>query len=356
MTRRASCWTDSSMVTGVQSRSISVRSAGGRSGIGRGPWAVAIASKAVESRTSDASVHFACAGVAAQLRSEPGVGGRIGTAMEYGGVGDLHLHGRGFLAGRLTATRVVLEWAWSVPVVLVASEFMGGIMRRGLLRVCAGSLVIALVSVPASASPLTRIGSGDTTCVLAAKADCSDVVAKWQVVYHGNLSGAKFVRARLHGADLRGANLNRADLRGAVLRHAQLQDASLQGANLSPARTPNPVTRAAGRAAPSSGVPCGMSCQGADLSGANLVAANLTGVNMMGANLTGANLTGANLADAVLTSANLTGATILSTQLSHANLSQTNFTGATGLPAPVSGAMWYETTCPNGTVTNTGCW
>ena len=234
-------------------------------------------------------------------------------------------------------------------------------MRRGLIGLCLGSMVIALAGVPATASTMPRIGSGDATCVLAPKADCTDVIDKWGVDFHGDLSGAKFVRARLHGADLRGANLDRADLRGVVLRHAQLQDARLRDANLGPARTLTSPTRTRmrtpGLLAPSgNSAPCGQQCQGADLSGANLVGANLTGANLQGANLTGANLTAANLEDAVLTSANLTGATLTSAQLSHTNLSETNFMGAIGSPGAASNAMWFETVCPNGAVTNTGCW
>jgi len=230
-------------------------------------------------------------------------------------------------------------------------------MRKGLLGLGVGSIVIAFAWAPASASPMQRIGSGDATCVLAPKSDCTDVVDKWRVSYHGNLSGAKFVRARLHGADLRGVNLDRADLRGVVLRHAQLQDAQLRDANLSPARNLIPLTRSAGvSAASSNGAPCGQQCQGADLSGANLLGANLSGANLMGANLTGANLTAANLQKAILTNADLTGATLTSALLGGSNLSETNFTGAIGSPGPDSNATWFETTCPNGTVTNTGCW
>lgn len=230
-------------------------------------------------------------------------------------------------------------------------------MRKVLIGLCIGSMVIAFAWVPASASPPPRIGSGNATCVLAPKTDCTGVVDKWSVAYHGDLSGAKFVRARLHGADLRGVNLDRADLRGVVLRHAQLQDAQLRDANLSPAKKFIPLTRAAGLSAPrGNGAPCGQQCQGADLSGANLLGANLSGANLSGANLTGANLTSANMKNTVLTSANLTGATLTSAQLGMSNLSETNFTGAIGSPGPVSNATWYETTCPNGTVTNTGCW
>ena len=60
---------------------------------------------------------------------------------------------------------------------------------------------------------------------------------------------------------------------------------------------------------------CFPNCQGANLYRANLTNANLTNANLFRANLGGANLTGAIL----------------------------------------SGAKWANTTCPNGTVTNTGC-
>lgn len=70
----------------------------------------------------------------------------------------------------------------------------------------------------------------------------------------------------------------------------------------------------------------------------------------------GANPTAANLHKAILTNADLTGATLTSALLGGSNLSETNFTGAIGSLGPDSNATWFETTCPNGTVTNTGCW
>ena len=41
--------------------------------------------------------------------------------------------------------------------------------------------------------------------------------------------------------------------------------------------------------------------------------------------------------------------------LKRANLTGTDFTGAHFDPDTVEGAKWSNTTCPNGTVTNTGC-
>ena len=72
--------------------------------------------------------------------------------------------------------------------------------------------------------------------------------------------------------------------------------------------------------------------------------------NCQGANLYRANLTNANLFRAFLTSANLTNANLTNANLFRANLGGANLTGAI-----LSGAKWANTTCPNGTVTSTGC-
>jgi len=102
----------------------------------------------------------------------------------------------------------------------------------------------------------------------------------WAFEHHGDLSGAKFARAKLHGADLRGARLDKANFRGVVLRHADLREASLKGANFSPT---NPRGRLF-RSTPA----CDPNCDGADLSGANLTYANLSGAILTDAILTGA--------------------------------------------------------------------
>ncbi len=69
---------------------------------------------------------------------------------------------------------------------------------------------------------------------------------------------------------------------------------------------------------------------GADLTGAHLTDAELEGADLTGANLRGAYLTDANLRGADLTDADLTGANL-------------------------SGIVWRRTTCPDGTITDTGC-
>ena len=73
--------------------------------------------------------------------------------------------------------------------------------------------------------------------------------------------------------------------------------------------------------------------------GCNFTDANLTNQKLSAANLTNANFSTANFASADLTNANLTGA---------------NLTGATNMgTAILTGVTWSNTTCPDGTVSNT---
>ena len=58
----------------------------------------------------------------------------------------------------------------------------------------------------------------------------------------------------------------------------------------------------------------------------------------------------ANLALANLSNANLTFA-----WLANANLTGANLTGARPIRTVFTGAVWSNTTCPDGTVTSTGC-
>ena len=146
----------------------------------------------------------------------------------------------------------------------------GAWWRRVLVAGAAGVVLAGGLIAPAvAAAPGDRIGTGKIACVPGPGVDCRDVVHKWAFTHHGDLSGAKFARAKLHGADLRGARLNKANFRGVVLRHAQLQDASLKGANFSPTRPRGRVMRAEDG--------CNPNRQNADLSGANLSFADLTG-------------------------------------------------------------------------------
>ena len=191
-------------------------------------------------------------------------------------------------------------------------------------------LLVAMSPVTsAMASSGDPIGSGKNSCVPGPAAKCSDVVHKWKFEHHGDLRGANFSKAKLHGADLRGARLDKANFRGAVLRHAHLHDASLVGADFSAAIRPKKLVKL-----------CTVDCQsaGADLHGADLHSADLTGANLTGANLSNANLTRANLTRANLSGANLTGANLTGAHLYGANLYGANLTGAT-MPTETESAI-----------------
>ena len=97
------------------------------------------------------------------------------------------------------------------------------------------------------------------------------------------------------------------------------------------------------------------------LGGAQLEGANLSGANLRGANLWGADLYQANLFCADLSGAYAYEALFIETNVSRVNFTNADLTGAetsNGLPATLwtsTGAIWSNTTCPDGTVTNTGC-
>ena len=132
-----------------------------------------------------------------------------------------------------------------------------------------------LIAPTVAASPGDRIGTGKHTCVPGPGVNCRDVVHKWVFEHQGDLRGAKFARAKLHGADLRGARLDKANFRGVILRHAHLHEASLVGADFSPTASRGRVSRA---------IPaCDPNCQNADLAYANLSSANLHGAILTGA-------------------------------------------------------------------------
>ena len=185
------------------------------------------------------------------------------------------------------------------------------------------------------------------TCTLTRGAKCVGAKLRGKVKHHGDLRKANLRRADLRFVDLRGANLQGADLRSANLKYADLRGANLKGAKLHYAAPVHGKTKAKrGNETPS----CAPKCEGANLTGANLTDANLARADLKGANLSGADLWGAELYYANLTSANLTDADLLGTDLSDANLKGANLNGAN-----LNGVIWRNTTCPSGTVTNSGC-
>ena len=79
---------------------------------------------------------------------------------------------------------------------------------------------------------------------------------------------------------------------------------------------------------------------------------DLTGTHLAFANLTGADLTGANLtcSDDFCANYRIRGA-----NLTNANLTNADLTGANLEFAILTGVTWDNTTCPDGSTTNTGC-
>ena len=108
---------------------------------------------------------------------------------------------------------------------------------------------------------------------------------------------------------------------------------------------------------------------GADLSGAELSGFELSGADLAKVDLTNANLKDADLNSAYLAGANLTGANLTNVNLRFAklynynpqsnqplevvNLTNANLKGADLTGADLTRAIWSNTTCPNGTKSNT---
>jgi hypothetical protein len=135
-----------------------------------------------------------------------------------------------------------------------------------------------------------------------------------------DLAGANLFDASLFDANLQGANLANASLVGAVLNYANLADTDLSGTifdssdpSLADFMTSGGVVGIPSVFPPSWGLVDGyLVGPVANLTGADLAGANLSGFNLLDTNLTNANLAGANL----------------------------------------SGVAWSNTTCPDGTNSN----
>lgn len=201
-------------------------------------------------------------------------------------------------------------------------------------------------------------------------ADLSNVNLTGSDLSNANLKDANLTNADLHGTDLQGANLTGANLTDALAAGAQFQGAIMTNAVLSGEDL---------NGADFSGV----DLSGVDLSGVDLTNGNLSGANLSNANLTGADLftnimTGTilsgtdftsavigyeNLTDDDLSNTNLTSTVLGDDNFTNANLTSANLTdafvngddltGATLTGATLTGATWSDTTCPDGTKSNT---
>jgi len=190
-----------------------------------------------------------------------------------------------------------------------------------------------------------------------------------------NLAGATLTGANLGGvsatsANLTGANIATANLTGAVLSLANLTDASLSNANLTNAGLSETdltgaslagatLTGASGAAiiGTPAALPADWSVRGGYLlgpgAGTYLTDANLSNLNLSGVDLSGLNLLRATFQHANLTGANLTKANLTGADFTSANLTRANLTAATVSSTTFAGTIWSNTTCPDGSNSNT---
>jgi uncharacterized protein YjbI with pentapeptide repeats len=91
----------------------------------------------------------------------------------------------------------------------------------------------------------------------------------------------------------------------------------------------------------------------------SIVGGNFTEANLQGSNFTGTTITDTSFSDSDLTNADMTGiidannSEFGNTNLTNVNFTNANLTGATQMgTANVTGAIWSNTTCPDGTNSN----
>lgn len=266
-----------------------------------------------------------------------------------------------------------------------------------LSGLAAAGLVLATLSLGASPSfaepgSSNHIGMGAKTCVPAPDANCSKVKHRWKFEHHGDLSGASFTKAHLHGAKLHDAtlrkanfskaklhkakfhraNLNKAVFDGAGMKGAEFNGAKLQGTSfvsanlkgtdfgaLSSPRFASTRTSSAEDCYRGTDIdPDELICratylvnadfsdsnlQGADFHFANLEGANFSGSNLQGANFIGANLKDVNFDGADLTGAFLSGVVATGASFNNVTADSANFSYADIVGVSVSGARMPNT-------------
>ena len=205
--------------------------------------------------------------------------------------------------------------------------------RTGVDAASVNGLTAAQIQVGARAGVDAATLNGLSAAQVAARGAQCGGIAHGEVIWTvpGSVpgGGCNFYGAYLDHAFLYLADLTNAYLGGAHLTNANVGQATLVGVDFGDA------------------VLDGSSLTSANLSGARAINAHMIGTNLTSANLTGTNLTAANLTGANLTSANLTGA-----NLTQVNFTNANLTGAITTGANIFGAGWSNTTCPDGSNSN----
>ena len=151
-------------------------------------------------------------------------------------------------------------------------------------------------------------------------------------------------------------------MRGVVLRHGDLRDANLRDADFGPVLKKD-VAKALKRSGRNQQLRTSPSlnwgdmtfCNNESLSDVNCYNGMLSGADLSGTDLTNANFSMAEIDNTNFTSANLTGATFINSEMDHVNFTKANLTGANLSGASSIQITWSNTTCPDGSVTSTGC-
>ena len=257
------------------------------------------------------------------------------------------------------------------------------VIARTLAAATAGALAsLTIVTAAPAAMAVTcpqvdLSAGGAVTPTPSAGADWSGCDLAGANLGGATLTGANLSAANLTNATANGAQLNSANLTGATLSYTDLDNANVTGANL----TGTDLTTAqvtglqSGSITGTPVLPSGWVIYNGYLAGpyANLTGADLAGLTetqgvLGGANLTNANLTDASLPSADLIGSNLTGSDLAGADLADSSLTQTNLTDANLTNANLDGAYfssttltgvtWYNTTCPDGSNSNShdsGC-
>jgi uncharacterized protein YjbI with pentapeptide repeats len=175
----------------------------------------------------------------------------------------------------------------------------------------------------------------------------------------GSLVGINAEGMNLEGINLRAANLRDANFQNATLTEADLSQATLVGANLAGADLEDAqlgFSFTLGNETLENSLRISLPLPEPLKKGANLEGANLKGANLKGANLKGTNLEGADLSGIIASDADLQKADLETVDLTiYADLTNANLTGADLTNANLEGAIFCNTTMPDGTVRNDGC-
>jgi uncharacterized protein YjbI with pentapeptide repeats len=236
---------------------------------------------------------------------------------------------------------ILVIYAVCAPVVLLLRRLPAGVLA-GANMTGARLKSTVLTGVDLSTATLAKVSSGGVWDPPSALPQGWSMNNGFLVNPVADLSGARLVNIQLRGADLRswtltgalfrGSDLSGADMRGMALNTTGYVDTDLSGAKMAGADL------SWNNRSGFSGV---SSFRNADLRGTDLSGVDLSYVRINDSNLTDADLSKANLTEGYLNNVNLRRAT---------------FEGATVKDIRVVGkTTWASTTCPDGTVTDTGC-